>query len=58
MDAAGIDRRGRKINDSEGIACWPEVKETEYASFQKKRKFLQKERNYLLNQFLNFRFFY
>lgn len=30
MDAAGIDRRGGKINDSEGIACWPEVKETEY----------------------------
>lgn len=35
MDAEGIDRRGGKINDSEGIACWPEVKETEYASFQK-----------------------
>ena len=40
MDAAGIDRRGGKINDSEGIACWPEVKETEYASFLKKHKFL------------------
>ena len=40
MDAAGIDRRGGKINDSEGIACWPEVKETEYKKKKKKHKFL------------------